>query len=366
MLLTPLCALSFGAAQADAGAQCKRALGRDGKLVAGADPALVAKACLAAAEQNNDPLAQYLAGLIYEQGIGQKRDADKAKLWYRRAAFEGQAEAQLGMGRLAEATQTLDWALAWYAAAARNGNAAAGAEWLRLKTAAPAEIWRAAIDAFSIDDSLGGLGNIAGSGSGIVLSDSIVLTNEHVVEFCDRVAVAPGFPARVVAKDAARDLAILKVATPVGNVATLAATAAIGENDKLVTGGFPGTDADDPTFVMTEGQRSKRSLGDAAGDYWLLTNQINAGNSGGPLLDSGGLVRGVVFASLPVTGIVKKSAPRGGKEGMAIRLDTVTGFLDEHRVNYRKAATGPVPPGDTAGMKNHVAGITALVVCLQD
>jgi S1-C subfamily serine protease len=351
---------------ADEGAQCKRALSRDGKLVDGADPRLVATACLAAAEHESDPVSHFMAGLIYEQGIGQPKDSDKAKLWYRRAALKGQPEAQLAMGRLAEANQTLDWALAWYAAAARNGHAAAGAEWLRLKTAAPAETWRAAIDSFSIEDSLGDVGNIAGSGSGIVLSDSIVLTNEHVIEYCDKVAVAPGFPAKVVAKDAARDLAVLKVATPVGKVATLATEAPIGAEDALITGGFPGTDLDDPTFAMTEGQRSKRDLGDAGDEYWLLTNQIGSGNSGGPLLDASGLVRGVVFASLPVTGIVKKSAPKGGKEGMAIHLDTVKGFLDQHRVSYRKAATGPVQPGDAAAMKSHAAAITALVVCLQD
>jgi S1-C subfamily serine protease len=354
----------FGApALADIDGQCYRSLSLDGQLASGADPDAVAKACLAAAETSDAPLPQYMAGLIYEFGIGEAVDSMKAKNRYRSAANKGHAEAQLAMGRLSEKTRTFDWALAWYARAAMNRNAAAQTALLRLKAAEPGEMWRAAVSAIAIDDSQGGLGDIAGSGSGIVVSENIVLTNEHVVERCDRMSVAPGIPAKVVARDADRDLAVLKTSIRVGEAAEFATEAEIGLEDMLVTGGYPGIGDADPTFVMTEGQRSPRDLGLEAEEFWLLKNQINPGNSGGPLLDASGLVRGVVFASIPVTGIVKKSAPKGGHEGMAIRLDTVKAFLDQHQIAYRVAPKGPV--AQAADMENHVAAITVLVNCFQ-
>lgn len=359
------CALwvSASLALADLGGQCRASLTLDGQLRDGADPGIVAKACLAAAEKNDDPLSQYMAGLVYEFGIGGSKDSMKAKNRYRGAANKGHAQAQLAMGRLSEKTRNLDWALAWYARAAMNKNAEAQAALLRLKTAEPREMWRAAMSALAIDDNDGGMGDVLGSGSGIVLGDGIVLTNEHVVEHCDRMSVAPGIPAKVVAKDAERDLAVLRTGIQVGAVASLATSPEIGADDRLFTGGYPGIGTDDPTFVVTEGKKSSRDLGKETADYWLLTNTINPGNSGGPLLDDSGLVRGVVFAALPVTGIVKKTAPKRAHEGMAIRLDTVKGFLDEHKVAYRTLAKGEV--AKAADMEKHIAAITVLVTCLQ-
>ncbi|MBL8710983.1 MAG: trypsin-like peptidase domain-containing protein [Rhodospirillaceae bacterium] len=350
-------------ALADTDDQCNRSLSLEGQLVDGADPDQVAEVCLAAAEKGNAPIAQYMAGLIYEQGIGHPRDAGKAKTWYRRAAHKGEARAQFAMGRLAEAEGAFDWALAWYAAAARNRLGEGESAWLRLKVVAPDATWRATVHATSLSDSIGGLDDIVGSGSGIVVADRYVVTNEHVVAGCDRMSIAPGIPARIVASDADRDLAILKTEIAIGAVADLAGANEVAPGETLLTGGYPGIGDADPTFVMTEGRLSTRSVGKDADEFWLLTNTIDPGNSGGPLLDERGLVRGVVFASLPITGIVKKSAPKGGREGMAIRLDQVKAFLDEHTIAYRTAPIGPVK--QAAELKGHVAAITVLVACFE-
>jgi S1-C subfamily serine protease len=357
----PLLLLTVRPGQANDNDSCRAAFTSDDRLRGNADPGLAAKACLAAAETSNDPKLQFMAGLVWEQGIGGKQDSVKAADWYRRAAEKGQPKAQLAMGRLAELRDDFGAALAWYGAAALKKNQSAQAAFLRLRIARPAAMWEAAEQAILIDDSLGDLADLAGSGSGIVLSDTIVLTNEHVVEHCDRMAVAPGLPAKVLAKDAERDLAVLQTTIPVGSAATLALAAEIGLEDTLFTGGYPGIGKADPTFMTTEGRRSARNIGKEGEEFWLLKNQIGPGNSGGPLLDSSGLVRGVVFASLPVTGIVKKSAPKGGHEGMAIRLDTVKSFLDQHKIAYTTGSVGPV--AYAGGITKHIAGITVLVEC---
>ncbi|WP_166645111.1 tetratricopeptide repeat-containing serine protease family protein [Dongia mobilis] len=349
---------------ADDNGVCRASLGLDGELRQGADADATAAACLAAAEQRKDPPSQYMAGLIYERGIGREVDSDKAKAWYRRAANKGHAEAQLAMGRLSEKTNYPDWALAWYAKAALSRNQAAAQSLLRLKPLKPDEMWRANMRAIAIDDSFGGLSDVHATGSGIVIAEDVVVTNEHVVEGCTNVTVAPGIPAKVVAADAKRDLAILRTRIRAGEIATLAADPDIATGKPLLTGGYPGAGDNAPTYTVTEGSLSQRKISHKDEvDFWLLTNKIDPGNSGGPLVDEAGLVRGVVFASLPITGIVKKSAPKGGHEGMAIRLAALKGFLDEQKIAFRSAAAeAPMSRND---LDARLAGFTVLVTCFQ-
>ncbi|WP_374384648.1 tetratricopeptide repeat-containing serine protease family protein [Dongia sp.] len=353
--------LSAGAALADNATQCMSSLSLDGQLHSGADAAKVADACLAAA--GNSPQTSYLAGIVLEKGIGKPKDAGKAEDWYRKAANKGQVQAQMAMGRLAEGKHKNDQALAWYSRAALKDFAPGREALLRLRVEDPYAMWDAAEFAIAIDDSLGRDADFTKSGSGIVIGDNLVVTNEHVVAGCKKMAVSPGLPARVLASDAARDLAVIKTSIPLGTPVAIASGNEIAPEMALYTGGYPGLGDDDPTFVMTDGRLADRKLkGDDVLNYWLLTNQIHSGNSGGPLLDSSGLVVGVVAAELPVTGIVKKDAPKNARNGMAIRAEILRGFLDEHDIAYGRADKGPVADA-AAGMKRHAAAITVLVEC---
>lgn len=351
-----------GSAAADSGEQCRKSLSLDGKLARGADPSLVGEACLAAAAKNSSGQMYYLAGMVLEQGIGQDKDSAKAETWYRMAAKKGETKALLALGRLAESGRKNAEALSWYGAAAAKRDPTAAAALWDLRIADPDAMWEAVVTATTLEDNLGSEDEIAGSGSGVVVADNMVVTNEHVVEGCSQMGIGPGLDAAVVAKDAKRDLAILRTGVTLGPPADLSDKADIAPETVLRTGGYPGIGDAAPSFTITEGERSKRDLGEESKDYWLLTNRIDPGNSGGPLLDETGLVRGVVFASLPKTGIVKKSAPKT-REGMAIRIDTVKDFLDEHKIAYRTAAKGDV--GAAANMENHIAAITVLVVCFK-
>lgn len=355
----------FAHSLADAGDSCRASLSLDGEIRNNADPQAVAKACLADAAANDTPLSQYMAGLIYEYGIGEPKDSMKAKNRYRNAAYKGYAQAELALGRLFEQSEAFDWALAWYARAALHQNAAAQSALLRMKTIAPDEMWNAAVNAISIDDSQGGIGDIYAFGSGVVVSERVVVTNEHVVAGCTRVSVAPGIPAKVVAEDETRDLAILKTEIAPGAVATLAADSIIQPDEPLLTGGYPGPGTQDPTYTVTKGALSPRKINrKEVDDSWLLTNKLDPGNSGGPLVDEAGVLRGVVFASIPVTGIVKKSAPKRDHEGMAIPIETVKGFLDQHKIAYRTSA-GPATAMSQADLDARLAAITVQINCFR-
>ena len=349
---------------ADNATQCKAGLNSDGKLHSGADAGKVAAACLAAAD-NGEAQAYYRAGLVLEQGIGAPKDAAKAENWYRKAAGKGEVEAQMALGRMAEAEKKPAAALGWYSRAALK-NSKAGLEALqRLRVAQPKAMWEAAEFTIEIDPSLGTDAAFAKSGSGIIFGPDLVLTNEHVVSGCRQMAVAPGLPARVLASDAEKDLAVLKTTIPLGSPVPFAPGNALAPEMTLYTGGYPGIGSDAPTFVMTTGHVSTRKIGqDDARDYWLLSNEIHPGNSGGPLFDDSGRVVGVVAAELPVTGIVKKSAPKGAHEGMAVRSEWARAFLDKNKIAYTVADTGPVATA-AADMETHAAAATVLVECFE-
>lgn len=52
------------------------------------------------AANQGDPKAQTILGLLYIDGTGVKADPKQAVLWFRRAAFQGSPEAQLSLGAL--------------------------------------------------------------------------------------------------------------------------------------------------------------------------------------------------------------------------------------------------------------------------
>lgn len=353
-------------ASADTTSQCTAGLAADGKLHSGADAAKTADACLAAAT-GGSVQAYYFAGLVMEQGIGKPKDPRKAEDWYRKAADKGQAptqaQAAFALGRLAEAQRHNSIALSWYGRAALKNHRPAQEALLRLRIDDPYAMWDAAEYSIRLDPSLGRDRDLVKSGSGIVIGDGVVLTNEHVVAGCSQMAVAPGLPARILASDADKDLAVIRTPIPLGQPVPLSADNSLAPEMDLYTGGYPGIDLANPNFAMTTGRLSARKIdSDDADRYWLLSNQINPGNSGGPLMDDTGRVVGVITAELPVTGIVKKSAPKKAKEGMAVRSEIVRAFLDAHGIAYTTAAKGPVADA-AADMKHHAAAVTVLVEC---
>jgi serine protease Do len=153
-----------------------------------------------------------------------------------------------------------------------------------------------------------------GSGSGFIISaDGYILTNNHVVADADRVTVRlfdkREFNARVVGRDAATDVAVIKID------ATGLPTASFGDSDSTRIGewvlaiGNPLGEAF--TFTVTAGivsakGRLLRGLEQTAvysiQDFIQTDAAINPGNSGGPLVDVHGDVIGINSAIASETG----------------------------------------------------------------
>lgn len=76
-----------------------------------------------------DKKAQLLLGLMYDNGLGVKKDHDSAAQWYRRAAEQGQPRAQFNLGLMYESGEGIqadeELALSWIRKSAEQGYAEA-------------------------------------------------------------------------------------------------------------------------------------------------------------------------------------------------------------------------------------------------
>ena len=148
--------------------------------------------------------------------------------------------------------------------------------------------------------------NTCGSGvegTGFVYADGRVMTNAHVVAGVDEAEVNFGDTvesARVVVYDPELDIAVLDVDT--SGVATLpfAFTGKAGTGVAIL--GYP---EDGPYDVQPGRIRAEQRLrspdiygrGTVIRDVYSLRGKVRPGNSGGPILSSGGDVLGMIFAA---------------------------------------------------------------------
>jgi len=153
-----------------------------------------------------------------------------------------------------------------------------------------------------------------GSGSGFIFkSDGYILTNNHVVEGADRVAVIlqdrREFDAQVVGRDPNTDVAVLKIEADGLPVVVLGDSDPLAVGDWVVALGYPlqlGSTA--TAGIVSAKGRSIGIIGrseEAAAplEHFIQTDAaINPGNSGGPLVDLEGRAIAINSAIASPTG----------------------------------------------------------------
>lgn len=139
-----------------------------------------------------------------------------------------------------------------------------------------------------------------GAGSGVVIApDGYILTNDHVVQKADTLEVTltdgSRFSATLIGKDPATDLAVIRANTSYLPCSTLGNSEGLRVGQLAIAMGNPfGFQSTVSTGVVSALGRTLRSTkGRLIEDIIQHTAPLNPGNSGGPLVDSTGIVIGI-------------------------------------------------------------------------
>lgn len=185
------------------------------------------------------------------------------------------------------------------------------------------------------------------TGTGFVVAPDRVLTNQHVVEGCNRVVVrAPDGrwlgavpPARV---DAALDLALLAVPGLPGPALAFRSEPAVRRGEGVVAYGFPLAGLLSSDAKLTRGEvNGLAGLGNNRSHY-QISAPVQPGNSGGPLLDLQGNVVGVVVSKLNAQRVAQRIGDIAQNVNFAVQGEAALAFLRRAGVQPALAAShGP-------------------------
>jgi S1-C subfamily serine protease len=191
-----------------------------------------------------------------------------------------------------------------------------------------------------------------GMGTGFFISsEGHIVTNAHVVEGCSilqaRAGIGLQVDARVLAKDTANDLALLKVEAKPAAYGLLRTGVRTGEN--VAAFGYPLYGLLATTGNFTVGNVSAvAGIGDDT-RYLQISAPVQPGNSGGPVLDQSGNVVGVVVAKLNVLKVANAIDDVPQNVNFAIKASVLNNFLESTGITLQPgSASSPVSSADLA------------------
>lgn len=187
------------------------------------------------------------------------------------------------------------------------------------------------------------------TGSGILISDNIIITNNHVIDGANKIEVvinANGIPetysAKVLCTDKTNDLAIVCVKdekfSNVGDAPFSIKSNVADVGTSVFAMGFPMSQYLGDEVKVTDGIISSKSGFDGDLATYQISAAIQPGNSGGPLFDNTGNLIGITSA-----GLDKRIADN---VGYAIKSSYVLNLIDSAPINIR------IPNNNNAKAKN--------------
>ena len=267
-----------------------------------------------AAEQGDAPVAQYSLGFCYFNGFGVARNYVEAYKWINLAAGQG-VEGAVKSRAIAEARMT-------------PGQIAQGQ--------------KLSADFVPRKETLGSNANFNSSspmaadsptatGTGFFITDDgYLISNYHVVKNATKVRLLTSaglINAKVVQKDVANDLALLKAD---GRFAALpiAPSRTVNLGGTVVTVGFPNVGLQGFAPKLAKGEIA--ALSGAADDprYFQISLPVQPGNSGGALVDERGNAIGIVSAKLDASAALAASGALPENVNYAVKSSLLLSFLE--------------------------------------
>ncbi len=202
------------------------------------------------------------------------------------------------------------------------------------------------------------------SGTGFFVSrQGHVVTNEHVIRDCSRIAVRVGGATirggTILATNAADDLALIRIDHRPQAVAGLRVGFRLGE--AVAVFGFPLADMLSSSGNFTLGNITALSGLNDDPRHLQVSAPVQQGNSGGPLVDEYGNVIGVVTYKLNA---LRQAAAHGDipqNVNFAVKSTVLSTFLDANSIAYEPGGrTEPLRPADLA---ERAGEISVHVVC---
>jgi S1-C subfamily serine protease len=199
-------------------------------------------------------------------------------------------------------------------------------------------------------------------GSGFFVNQQgYILTNDHVVNGCKRLATREGNSLTVVDRFQESDLALLKTDAKVGEAAVFKSGPPPRAGDTVITFGFPL-----PGILSSQGNVSTGSLSATTGlqddvRFIQISAPVQPGNSGGPLLDTSGHVIGVIVAKLDALKMARSTGDVPQNVNFAVSWAVVRAFLDEEGIAYNRAPSGK--PLETSVITERAKQFSVAIEC---
>ena len=204
------------------------------------------------------------------------------------------------------------------------------------------------------------------TGSAFFVSDAgDLLTNNHVIKGCDTATVTGRGTARIVAKDAKNDLALLRLdakpAAPLTPAVFRTTPLQLGEAVYVL--GFPYAGALDNGVNFTNGLVSSVAGMDNDTTEFQMTAAVQPGNSGGPVLDAAGKLLGVTVARMNDVAVLVATASVPQSVNFGIKGEVAASFLRVNGVEPKSSTdAAPLPPPQIAASGK---AFTAQVMCVR-
>lgn len=203
------------------------------------------------------------------------------------------------------------------------------------------------------------------TGTGFVVSRvGHVLTNAHVALGCGRLeAVIDGRPvaASLVRSDPGLDLALIKLAVAPSRALTFREGSDLAPDMPVYAAGYPGEAARSGRLRITSGRTRELAAGAGSAKDVAVSAEVLPGNSGGPLLDSGGRVAGVVRARRDSDALRQRVGEGVADVGFAVPLSAVKGFLARGQTPIATAPSGRIL--DAAALARELDGVVIPLFC---